>query len=106
MNQLPPHQVAELLAGSTPPRLIDVREQDEWEDCHLAGAELFPLSRIQEWAEDLAASERPLVIYCHHGVRSARVCAQLAALGHREAINLQGGIDRWSQDVDPGIRRY
>jgi len=48
----------------------------------------------------------PIVCICHHGVRSAQVVAFLDRLGFDSAYNLAGGIDAWSQLVDPGVPRY
>jgi rhodanese-related sulfurtransferase len=49
---------------------------------------------------------RPLVLVCHHGVRSLRAAGYLASLGFGQLINLQGGIDAWSRSVAPEIPRY
>jgi rhodanese-related sulfurtransferase len=43
---------------------------------------------------------------CHHGIRSAQVCAYLAGQGFTKMVNLAGGIDRWSHEVDRGVPRY
>jgi len=101
-----PTEAAACTAGETDILLIDVREPEEFALCRLEGAQLLPLSEMSQWESELAASDRPLLIYCHHCVRSARVCARLASLGHPEAINLAGGIDRWSLEVDDSIPRY
>lgn len=106
MKQLSPTDYRALVEQGERYTLIDVREPEEFAFCQLAGAELLPLSEISRWEAELAEREETLVIYCHHGVRSARVCARLAALGHSDAINLAGGIDRWSIEVDSGIPRY
>jgi rhodanese-related sulfurtransferase len=85
--------------------LIDVREPVEYELARVEGAELRPLSRFQEWAGALdPASE--IVFMCHHGVRSAQVCAVLARQNFARLHNLAGGIDRWSVEVDPKVPRY
>ncbi len=95
------------LASSTPPRLIDVREQEEWAICRLPGAELLPLSQIGALASvRLTDPAQPLLIYCHHGVRSARVAEFLQAKGFSDVTNLGGGIDAWSLEVDPAVPRY
>jgi len=106
MNQLQPNEIQARIAAGESLTLVDVRELDEWEYCRLPGALLRPLSEIASWESELAALPGELVIYCHHGVRSARVCARLIALGHPGPINLAGGIDRWSMTVDPNLPRY
>jgi rhodanese-related sulfurtransferase len=47
-----------------------------------------------------------VVVHCHHGGRSAKACAQLAAAGFTRVENLEGGIDAWSLTVDPDVPRY
>ena len=95
------------LASTAPPRLIDVREQDEWDLCHLPGAELIPLSRFGELAaERFTDPAEPLLIYCHHGGRSAQVTAYLLRNGFTDVTNVAGGIDAWSLHVDPSKPRY
>ena len=85
--------------------LIDVREPEEYELARVEGARLLPLSLFNEWAPSLDP-ERETVFICHHGVRSAQVCAFLARQGFRKLYNLAGGIDRWSAEVDPSVPRY
>ena len=85
--------------------LVDVREPEEYELARVEGARLLPLSLFNEWTPSLDP-ERETVFICHHGVRSAQVCAFLARQGFEKIYNLAGGIDRWSAEVDPSIPRY
>ena len=85
--------------------LVDVRELEEFELASVEGAELLPLSRFDEWAP-LLDPARETVVMCHHGVRSAQVCAVLSRQGFARLLNLAGGIDRWSAEVDPAVPRY
>lgn len=95
------------LASGQPPRLIDVREEDEWAVGRLAGAELMPLSRFAELLPQLLTDPaEPLLIYCHHGVRSARATDFLLRQGYTDVTNLAGGIDAWSLEIDPSVPRY
>ncbi len=87
-------------------RLIDVREPDEWAVARLPQAELIPLSRFQKQALEELAPEEKIVLYCHHGVRSARAQDFLKAHGYADVLNLTGGIDAWSRLVDPSVPRY
>ena len=95
------------LTGPVPPRLIDVREADEFEIARIAGAELLPLS---QWpavaAESLPDPAQPLLIHCHHGGRSGQAAAFLLRNGFTDVTNVAGGIDAWSQEIDPSIPRY
>ncbi len=98
---------AKLLAGTKPPRLIDVREQDEWDAAKIAGAELLPLSQWPDIAmQKLTDKSQPLLIQCHHGARSERAAAWLLSQGFADVTNLAGGIDAWSALVDDSIPRY
>lgn len=85
--------------------LIDVREDEEHAFAHLEGADLLPLSRFNEWAGMLSPDEE-IVVMCHHGIRSAQVCAYLSGQGFEKLHNLTGGIDRWSCEVDQSVPRY
>ena len=95
------------LAAPQPPRLIDVREEDEWALSRLPGAELMPLSRFAELLpKRLTDPSEPLLIYCHHGVRSAHATDFLLRQGFADVTNLARGIDAWSLEIDPGVPRY
>jgi adenylyltransferase/sulfurtransferase len=66
---------------------------------------LVPLDALPDAVSTLDPGAE-LVVYCHHGVRSAAAVAWLRERGFRRARNLAGGIDRWSRDVDSATRRY
>ena len=100
-----PTEVAGRLERGERVRLIDVREPEEFELARVEGAELLPLSRFEEWAGALKPEDE-IVVMCHHGIRSAQVCAYLSRQGFEKIYNLSGGIDRWSAEVDPSIPRY
>jgi adenylyltransferase/sulfurtransferase len=100
-----PADLAERVARGERVRFIDVREPEEFELARVEGAELLPLSRFQEWAGTLDAEDE-IVVMCHHGVRSAQVCAYLAGQGFTKMSNLAGGIERWSWEVDRNVPRY
>lgn len=107
LPEIAAREAATRLASAQPPRLIDVREPEEWGICRLPGAELLPLSQFAALApERLTDRAQPLLVYCHHGVRSARVVEFLLRGGFSDVTNLAGGIDAWSLDVDPNVPRY
>ena len=87
-------------------RLIDVREIQEYEYARIEGAELIPLSEFQGRYQTELQPNDDLVIYCHHGMRSAQACMFLASKGYTTLTNLSGGIEDWSVDVDPDVLRY
>ena len=100
-----PEEFAERAARGERARLVDVREAWEFELARVEGAELLPLSRVGEW-EGALKDDEEIVFMCHHGVRSASVCAYLARKGFTKLYNLAGGIDRWAVEVDPRMPRY
>ncbi len=87
------------LAALTPrPRIIDVREHDEFtgELGHVPGAELVPLATILLAARAWDKEER-LVVACRSGARSADAASSLAALGFENLLNLEGGMRAYVQ---------
>ena len=87
-------------------RLIDVRETDEWAIGRLPQAELIPLSEFQRRATTELSPDDTIILYCHHGMRSGRAQGYLKAQGYGNVLNLTGGIDAWSLQVDPTMKRY
>lgn len=89
-------------------RLVDCREEDEFALCRIPGAELKPLSRFPEEARNglLSDHDRPVVVYCHHGMRSLQATNYLRQLGYDRVWSMTGGIDAWSRDIDPDVSRY
>lgn len=107
--EISPEAVAEWihLPREARPRLIDCREEDELTICRIAGNEWFPLGIFPGVGEKLTTDdERGIVVYCHHGMRSLRGAAFLRAHGVEKAFSMQGGIDAWSQVIDPAVARY
>ncbi|MGH9468389.1 MAG: rhodanese-like domain-containing protein [Terriglobales bacterium] len=88
--------------------LLDVREDWEFEQAHIDGAEHIPLPQLPMHLEDFLR-ERPeeeIICYCHSGRRSLTAADWLRRSGCPRARSLAGGIDAWSVDVDPSIPRY
>ena len=87
--------------------LVDVRQPWEHELARLGDEVLVPLGELADRADEIAPPEGALLVtYCHHGVRSLNAAAILEQLGHKNVASLAGGIDAWSQLVDPSIARY
>lgn len=87
------------------PLLLDVREPWEYEICHIEGSALVPMGQIQSAVESLDRN-RETVVICHHGVRSRAVAIFLEREGFNNVINLEGGVDRWADEVDPQMQKY
>lgn len=93
--------------------LLDVREPDERAAAAITAAPNVvdlhvPLGRVTAHLDALrlAAADRPLVVYCHHGVRSLIAARWLHAQGLPLVENLSGGIDAWARRIDPTVPRY
>jgi rhodanese-related sulfurtransferase len=104
-EQATPRDISERLTRGDDLALIDVREPYELALAAIDGAESYPMSRAWEWIDALPR-DRALVIVCHHGVRSAQVAYALTQRGYTNVINLAGGIDRWTDEVDPAVPKY
>jgi len=106
--EISPQEVKRQLDAGEPVALIDVREPAEHQAASIAGARLIPMNTIPANLQHLeeAADEAPLVIFCHHGVRSLNVVAWLRRQGIANCQSMAGGIDRWSVEIDPGVPRY
>ena len=85
--------------------LIDVREPYEHAIARIPQARLIPMRTLAASVGSLDPG-REVVLLCHHGMRSAAAAEFLREQGFQRVWNLTGGIDAWSEDVDPGVRRY
>lgn len=101
-------QEASRLVNSKEAVLIDVREPAEYAIAHIDGARLIPMQYVPAELQKLdeLADECTLLVLCHHGVRSLQVAAWLRERGIEKAYSVAGGIDRWSQEIDPSVPRY
>jgi molybdopterin/thiamine biosynthesis adenylyltransferase/rhodanese-related sulfurtransferase len=87
--------------------LLDVREPAEVARARIEGSLVVPLGQLEERLAELAPwKDRPVVVHCHLGGRSARACRLLAERGFQRVENLDGGIEAWSLTVDPRVPRY
>jgi molybdopterin/thiamine biosynthesis adenylyltransferase/rhodanese-related sulfurtransferase len=85
--------------------LIDVREPFEFEIARIDRAKLIPLGEIAERADELQR-EQPIVVHCHRGQRSVEAVRLLQQHGFANVYNLEGGIDAWSDFIDPSVPKY
>jgi rhodanese-related sulfurtransferase len=82
--------------------LIDVREQNEYEQAHIAGSILVPLSQLAEELPNLKLTSKNLVVQCQGGVRSQKACALIQQFNpDLELYNLDGGLNAWMQNGLP-----
>ena len=94
-----------LLSTNTKPVLLDVRENWEYDICHIEGSMLIPMQTIPQQLEQLDPQQETIVI-CHHGVRSRMVGQFLEQADFKNIINLSGGVNAWAQQVDPDMPSY
>ncbi len=104
--EMTPGEVRRQIDSGKAPRLVDVREPFEFEQARIDGAELIPMRSIPESLPLLEKEENPIVVFCHHGMRSLQVVGWLREQGGGNCTSMAGGIDRWSQEIDPKVPRY
>jgi rhodanese-related sulfurtransferase len=105
ITEITVHQLKERRDAHEALLLLDVREPDEVATASLAGATTIRMAEVPAQLARLPA-DRPIVVMCHHGGRSASVTHFLNANGFPNALNLDGGIDSWSLYIDPAVPRY
>ncbi|MBH8570712.1 sulfurtransferase [Microvirga sp. STS02] len=104
--EISPEDLHRRLQAGDDIQLIDVREEMEFEYCHLPGSLLLPLDELPRRAAEIR-TEGPVVVICHHGVRSAHALGYLRQrLGRTNVINLRGGVAAWAERVDPAFPTY
>ena len=103
-HEITPRELAPRLAAGQV-LLLDVREEWELRTAAVLGAQHLPMGMVPV-QQALLPKDRQIAVLCHHGTRSAMVADYLRAAGHPRVLNVTGGIDRWSVEVDPAVPRY
>jgi rhodanese-related sulfurtransferase len=85
--------------------IVDVREPWERQTASIAQSRHIPMADVPARMQELDPDQH-IVVYCHHGVRSLSVTDWLRKQGYENVQSLAGGIDRWSQEIDPKVPRY
>ena len=99
------HAIKQRLDAGEPLILLDIREPYELILSRLDHQLHIPMSQMSErWRE--IPRDRPIVVFCHHGVRSVNLLNQLQAAGFTNLINMEGGIDAWAKEIDPAVPLY
>ena len=100
-------QVKVMLDNEEPFQLVDCREPLETDFVSIEGALLVPVSELVNRLEELEPyREGQVVFFCHHGIRSLRIIPWLRQQGFSGAMSMAGGIDNWSEEIDPTVQRY
>ena len=97
----------QLLDSGEKVMLLDCREPSEVATARIAGSTTIPMREIPARLAELEPYKlERIVVHCHHGGRSLRVTHYLRQQGFDQAQNMAGGIDAWSQEIDPAVPRY
>jgi len=92
-------------AEQRPHAVLDVREAWELDICRFAGSIDIPLDELTGRVAQLPI-DRPIIVVCHHGMRSMQATQWLRRRGYGNAINLTGGVDAYARRVDPRMAVY
>jgi molybdopterin/thiamine biosynthesis adenylyltransferase/rhodanese-related sulfurtransferase/molybdopterin converting factor small subunit len=103
--EVTPKALKQLIDDGKDMVILDVREPFEYEIAHLDNAKLVPLGELAAHVNELDTA-RPIVVYCHTGMRSAQAVRFLNGLGYKKAKNLRGGIRAWVSEVQPELPTY
>ena len=105
MIQISPEKLKNLIEETQSVKLIDVREQWEFDTCHIKGSRHIVMESIPEKLSGLDKGDT-IVVICHHGMRSLQVAQYLEHEGFDTVMNLEGGIDAWAKKVDSHMTQY
>lgn len=97
-NKLAPDAFETMLKNDTTVQLVDVRTPDEFQSGHIAGAKLINFQSA-DFAEKIAQLDknRPVMVYCAVGGRSANAAKQCSKMGFSKVYDLKGGITAWKE---------
>ena len=106
--QITPEELhAAMRTGEPAPlHLLDIRTREEYEAVHVEGAELFSQERMNSILMDWPRDRGLVVLIDHQGTRSLDAAAYFGGHGFTNVKALLGGLDAWSQQVDPSLPRY
>ncbi|MEC5148278.1 HesA/MoeB/ThiF family protein [Chitinophaga sp. 212800010-3] len=85
--------------------LLDVREEDEWEICHIPESVHISMGLVLQRLDAIPA-DMPVAVLCHHGMRSRAVAQRLNELGFSRMYNVEGGIHAWASVIDHQMQTY
>jgi len=99
IREVSPAEVDLMLEGSSPPILVDVREEYEWEQGHITDAVHVAKSYLEQGIElDVPDRSRPVVLYCAGGVRSLFAAQTLSQMGYENVASMSGGFQQWKSE--------
>ncbi len=107
--EIPVEEVKLKLDGSEKFTLVDVREPSEYDICRIDGSVLIPLGKIEEMKpQNLSGLSQndEIILHCKAGVRSLKAVKALKKIGFENVKSMAGGIEEWSEKIDPSVPRY
>jgi len=106
MQQMSATELKQLIdSNESTPLLLDVREVQEFNFCHIEGSQLMPMQSVPAHLNELDKDQQ-IVTICHHGMRSQQVAQFLVQNGFNNIINLSGGVNAWANEVDLDMPHY
>ncbi|MGF6845919.1 molybdopterin/thiamine biosynthesis adenylyltransferase/rhodanese-related sulfurtransferase [Chitinophaga sp. W3I9] len=105
VQSLSVQQLNDWLQRDTRFMLLDVREDDEWEICHIPQSVHIPMGRVLQQMSAIP-DDVPVAVLCHHGMRSRAVAQRLTELGFNRIYNVEGGIHAWASVIDHQMQTY
>lgn len=104
MKEITVNQLKEWLDKGEDVPLIDVREPTEYEIVNIDG-KLIPMNEVEERKDEIP-TDKPVVVHCRSGKRSADIIEVLQEEGYENLYNLKGGILAWADEIDPSLPKY
>ena len=105
--ELGPGKVKAMLDAGDDVTLLDCRLPKEKAVAEIDGAVFLPMQELADRVDELDDyMDRKLIVFCHAGVRSMKVTLFLRDRGFEDVWSMAGGIDLWSQAIDPAVPRY
>jgi len=105
IEEIPPKKVAAWIQEKKEVKLVDVREDWERKLCPLPNSQALTASLLDRILNEWEKNDL-IVLFCHFGIRSKDAATFLADRGFQQVFIIRGGIDAWSNDVDPSIPKY
>jgi len=100
-------ELARMQAAGESLMLLDVRQPEEHAHAAIPGSVLIPMNELpSRWQTIDVPDDVPLILYCHHGIRSWHAATYLEQCGLPDVRSLADGIDAWSLHVDGNVARY
>lgn len=101
-NEIDPQQAFDLIQEGSDVFVLDVREQDEYDNAHIEGVTLIPLGQLPQRVDELDPSQ-PILCVCAGGVRSDRACGFLSSHGFQQVTNMSEGMKGWLSRGLPAV---